>query len=148
LSVRPPALGPVHRRVLHAVFAAVFATGAAWLLLRRFGRTSGDFGPADSPWLAPCLRAHGAAAMAFLLVLGSVSAEHLRLGWRRRAQRPSGAALTAACAALVLTGWLLYYAGTDAVRARASLVHSAAGLLLPVLVVLHARGAARRRRGA
>lgn len=146
------ALGLTHKRALYVVSALTWLSGTLWLYLRYFGQTRGEFGPQPSPAQAPCLMVHGAAAMAFLLALGSLLPSHVPLGWRHKRQRPRGGVLLAACVALIATGWGLYYIGEDRWRDGTSVAHSVLGAGLPFLIVLHVRSglrkpAAQNRRG-
>lgn len=131
------ALGQTHKRVLYAVSALTWFSGVVWLFLRYFGQTHGEFGSQPSPVQTPCLELHGAAAMAFLLVLGSLLPAHVPVGWRNKRQRPSGGLLLSACGVLILSGWGLYYIGQDRWREWTSATHSILGICFPGLVILH-----------
>lgn len=131
------ALGTALRRAVYLATAALWLTGAGWLWLKRFGQVQGPFGPQPRPLQAALLKAHGAAAMAFLLVLGALLAQHVPAGWKMRRQRVNGAGLLAVNGVLVITGWCLYYLGGDSSRAAASTVHWTLGLALPALVFFH-----------
>ncbi|HTL67056.1 MAG TPA: hypothetical protein VL200_05295 [Lacunisphaera sp.] len=130
-------LGPRLRAWTYATLGALFVTGVAWWSLELWGRVETEFGPAAhpaGPWL---LRFHGAAAMIFLVLIGWLLPSHVRRGWQARRNRRSGGGLLASLGALTLTGWLLYYAGSEPLRAVATTVHRWLGLILPLLVVLH-----------
>lgn len=92
------------------------------------------------------MRLHGAAAMAGLLTLGALLTSHVLPSWRRGRNRASGVVLATAAAALVVSGYLLYYSGSETGRAVASWAHVGLGLLLPAAFALHARAAWRARR--
>ena len=83
------------------------------------------------------LRIHGAAAMAFLIVFGTLAQIHIRAGWRQRRNRLSGGFLVGTCLVLILTGWGLYYIGYEPLRQMGSFIHSYLGLLLPLVIYLH-----------
>ena len=140
-------LGSVHRAWLFGVFATAFATGTAWWVLHRWFQVNGEFGPAPHPaehWL---IRLHGAAAMLTLVLLGSLLPLHVKRAWLVRRNRPSGTVLVALNALLALTGYALYYAGGETIRALASNAHLALGLALPVLLLLHIAFGRRTRTG-
>jgi hypothetical protein len=59
---------------------------------------------------------------------------HIAGGWRMRANRKTGVALTTAFALLIATGAALYYSEA---RHFYFTVHLIAGLLLPVLAGMH-----------
>jgi hypothetical protein len=128
-----------HEAWLHGISAALFATGVLWLLFHYFVQVEGEFGASPhalEPWW---LKLHGAAAMAFLVLLGTVARDHIPLGWRARRNRSSGAGLVSLVIVLVATGWALYYAGNDSIRGAAGLAHTGLGLGLPLALLVHAR---------
>lgn len=131
-------LSPRHRRWFHGVFAGLFLSGAAWLALRWWvSRGDPDAAPHPAqPWL---MKVHGAAAMLALIVLGTLIPLHLRRGWRAGRNRFTGAGMVAVSGVLVVTGYGLYYAGGEQLRAYTSYVHSAIGLALPLVVIWHIR---------
>lgn len=114
------------RRLLYAVGAVLLASGVAWWLI--------DERAAARPYL---LALHGLAAMLSLLALGAVAVLHVRESWRRRRNRGSGALVVAALTLLVVTAFALYYAGQETLRDFTSLLHLAAGLALPLLLIVH-----------
>lgn len=130
-------LAPWHKRTLYGVATILWLSGALWLYFHYFGQTQGNYGPQNSALLSPTLKIHGAAAMAFLIALGSLLTTHVPLGWRQKIQRPSGASLLTASAVLILSGWGLYYIGQDQWREWTSAVHSMIGLLFPLMIVAH-----------
>lgn len=141
-------LGSTHRAWLFGAFATAFVTGTAWWVLHRWFQVNGEFGPAPhtaEPWL---IRLHGAAAILTLILLGSLLTQHVRRAWLARRNRRSGTLLLAFNALLALTGYALYYAGGESLRALASNAHFALGLALPVMLVLHIAFGRRSRSGA
>ena len=132
-----------HQQWIHAVLAAVYFTGVAWLLLRYGVRDDG----LESAWSvarAWVLSAHGAAAMLMLVTIGSLLAIHVPSGWRLGTNVRSGAGMLGVMAVLVITGWLLYYASSETLRAWSGWVHIAIGAAAPLALVWHL---ACRRRG-
>jgi MFS family permease len=130
-------LGPVHQRCIYASLALVYLTGVAWMALR-YGvtgeRVLEDGWRIAQSWL---LRAHGAAAMLMLVAAGSVLAAHVPSGWKLRRSLASGIGMLAALGVLTLTGWLLYYASGETLRAGSSLSHMALGAAAPLALVWH-----------
>lgn len=118
------------RAAFYATGALLFASGMAWLGLHYEA-------PERTAAAALTLEVHGGAAMAVLFVAGGVLALHAPSAWRERKNRASGALLAAALALLTASAFLLYYAGGDALREQASLVHWAIGAAAPLLVWLH-----------
>ena len=121
--------------------AALFASGALWLVFHYFLQTEGQFGPAPHPLEQWWLRLHGAAAMLALLVVGSLLPIHLRRGWHQRRNLPLGIVLSSAVLLLTLSGYALYYVGAEEARPWISVLHWGIGMPAPVALVWHiARG--------
>lgn len=128
-----------HERWTYIALGLLYATGIAWMALH-YGVNGSE--PAEDAWHAAetwALRAHGAAAMAALVALGSVLAVHVPRAWHFSRNLPSGTAMLGIAIVLALTGWLLYYASSDALRAWSDYVHMAIGAVAPLIVVWHLR---------
>jgi len=132
------------RHALHASGTLLLLTGLAWLALHySVGAGAGEL---PHPLEAWCLRLHGLAAMAALFVLGALAAAHVPQGWRlsRRwhlqGQQLTGLLLCAAAAALVLSGYLLYYFAPEDLRPALGIVHATIGIGMAGLVLWHRRG--------
>lgn len=137
-----------HKAVLYAVTAAVFLSGVAWEGLHRFWLVEGEFGPAPNPAEPWLLKAHGAAAMAMLLLLGTLIPIHIKRSWQARQNRATGVLLTGFFAVLTLSGYGLYYAAGEKLRAVTGAAHLWVGLVLPAILIGHiARGHWLRRHG-
>jgi hypothetical protein len=130
-------LGYWHQFSVYAVTAALGVSGAVWLLCHYFLAVPGDFGPRPHPLEHWLLRLHGAAAMAGLIVYGSLLPIHVRRAWSLRRNIALGVTLICSMLLLTVTGYLLYYAGGEDSRAAISLVHWVAGLLVPALLAWH-----------
>lgn len=117
--------------------AILWITGAAWVLLHYFGEVQGEFGPETNPAQPWLLRVHGLVLIPAILVLGSLLVAHIPKGWNDKSQRIVGIGLTTFFAALVLSGYMLYYIGTDYIRDFSSVFHWAIGLLIPVIFLWH-----------
>ena len=120
----------MQRRLLYSSLAVLLASGAYWALIHYAGLP---------PYLSEPLlmKVHGAAAMVALVVIGGLLTLHVPGGWAERRSWPSGSAMLAVCALLILTGYLLYYAGNETAREVSSYVHLALGLVLPLLLGFH-----------
>lgn len=137
-AVEGPIRLPTKRRWgVYAVAIGIWASGAAWLVLRYWLRRQGEFGPETNPLEPWALRAHGAFAFATLWALGLLWGAHVLNGWGAKRRRWSGAGLLGFLLFLTLTGYLLYYAGGDELRAVISPLHWVVGLGAPVLFILH-----------
>ena len=130
------------RLALYVTGALLLATGSAWLLLHY----STGAGELPNPLEAWSLRLHGLAAFAGLFVLGVLAAAHIPQGWRlshrRRwaGQRSSGVLLCVIGALLALTGYLLYYFASEALRPALGWAHAFVGVVMGVLIASHRRG--------
>ena len=73
-----------------------------------------------------------------------ILAQHARWAWRARRSRRSGAMILGFAAPLIVTGYLLYYAGAET-RNAASRLHQILGLMAPAGLVAHIALGRRRR---
>jgi hypothetical protein len=128
-----------HRYLVWPIVLGVWLSGALWLVFHDFLMRSGEFGLTAHPLEQWWLRAHGAFAFASLWLLGFLSVAHVGGRWAWRRQRPSGLVLLGVYIWLVVTGYLLYYAGGDTFRAAVSLAHWTVGLVALVFLLLHRR---------
>ena len=123
------------RWTVYGVAAALFVTGAAWLMADAL-----NDGPGGDAWQeigANLLMIHGGAAMTMLMVLGALFPLHVRRGWRARKNRVSGGATVTLNGLLIATAFGLYYSGSDLMRPWISDAHIAAGFALVALIVIH-----------
>ena len=123
-----------HQGMVWAVLAGLLASGAVWLVFQ-FLVEPGDMGL--HPAQAWSLRIHGGLAMLALVVVGSLLPHHALAAWRIGRNRLSGGTMLAALTLLAVSGWLLYYAGSPALRDTASLCHWLLGLATPLLLGWH-----------
>jgi len=130
-------LDPRFRLALYAAFASLFSTGAGWLAAGRMMRHSSSSVEAWQTASATLLMLHGGVAMATLMLLGALFPLHMQRSWRSGRNRLTAAAMVAFNAALVVTSFGLYYAGSETIRPWMSDMHTGLGLLLPVLVLVH-----------
>ncbi|HXI74172.1 MAG TPA: hypothetical protein VNG94_01210 [Pyrinomonadaceae bacterium] len=124
----------MQRYFLYAVLALIFLSGAAWAFWNYLAASPGDFQTSAKAW---AMKIHGAAAMAILVSVGMLLNEHVRLAWRARRNRANGSVFLSAFAFLTITGYGLYYAGGERLRAWTSWIHLAIGLVLPILLLIH-----------
>lgn len=130
-------LGYWHQFAVYAATAALALSGLLWLVYHFFFETPGDFGPQIHPMEPWMLRVHGAAAMAGLIVYGSLLPIHIRRAWTLRRNIVLGVGLIAIMLMLTVTGYLLYYAGGEQSRGVISAVHWIVGLVVPLLLLWH-----------
>ncbi len=119
---------------------ALWLSGIIWLLLHYYGQIEGEFGPQTNPFEPWVLRLHGLVLIPALLGFGGLFVVHMPKGWKNKHQRNIGTGLTAIVAILILSGYLLYYVGSEALRDWTSLIHWAIGLTLPAIFIWHYLG--------
>lgn len=137
LAKGPIRIGTTYRRVVNSIVAGVWATGVLWLVYHYLLRQPGEFGPQPHPLEPWWLRLHGAFAFGALWVVGLLSSSHLLNGWASRRRRWSGSTLLAVAIVLSLSGYLLYYAGDERMRAFVSVLHWGLGLAAPLAFAWH-----------
>lgn len=131
---------------VYLVGSLLLITGAAWAMLHYL---PGRFGADERNAIAvnaALMKVHGAAAMLSLLLLGALLGQHVGAGWRSARNKLSGVTILTLAALLVVTGYLLYYAGAEETRRIASHLHLAFGAGLPIVVCVHALRLIRMRR--
>jgi len=124
----------LQRYSLYAVLALVFLSGVAWAYWNYFVASPGDFEMTAKAW---AMKVHGGAAMAALVLIGMLLNVHVRFAWRAGRNRANGSVFLSAFAVLTITGYGLYYAGGETLRAWTSWIHLAIGLILPILLLIH-----------
>jgi hypothetical protein len=125
------------RVILYVVSSALFLTGVIWELFDRFVKVSTPIGDMKHPAEAWVLRAHGAAALVSVFIAGHLYASHIRPAWRSRRKRGSGLTLCSVIVALILSGYLLYYAGGDEFRDLVANAHLWIGVAAPLPFCWH-----------
>src|SRR5215468_9582211 len=121
------------RYFLYAVLALLFLSGVAWTYWNYLAAPSGDFETSAKTW---AMKIHGAAAMAIFVLIGMLLNGHVRFAWRAGRNRTNGSIFLGAFAILTITGYGLYYAGGEKLRADMSWIHLAVGLALPILLLV------------
>lgn len=119
----------------YTVFGALFLSGVAWLIAHE--NAAGSLSNRSQELATMLLAIHGGSAMLALVMIGGLISVHIRESWHLRKNRFSGILMGTTVAILVLTSFLLYYSGSDFIRDRASDVHIALGIGLPILVAFH-----------
>ncbi|MCB2057147.1 MAG: hypothetical protein H6916_04160 [Novosphingobium sp.] len=117
--------------------SGLWLSGAGWLLLHYYGQKAGEYGPEMNPAEPWMMTAHGLFLIPVLLGIGSMFVAHIPKGWSHVRQRVAGIALCAVLAVLVGSGYLLYYAGDEALRDWTGLIHWVIGLALPGIFLWH-----------
>jgi len=134
---RPTRLPKWHEWSIYVTFGLLVASGIAWLVLDRWVRIEGEFGPEHHPAEHVMLIAHGAAAYALLIAAGALIPIHVKVGWSIRRNLLSGTSLGVTLALLSLSALGLYYLSGEGARAWTSIAHWVIGLAAVPLLLLH-----------
>jgi len=133
----PIRLSPSHERWVYVIGSLLLLTGLGWLVCHFLLAVPNAFGETQHPLEPLWLKLHGGAAMAFLIVIGSLLPIHITRAWRLGKNRTSGAVMLFLLALIILTGYGLYYLGDEQTRPWISLVHWLVGLVVAALLPLH-----------
>jgi uncharacterized membrane protein YbhN (UPF0104 family) len=127
-----------HRLLLYTASLALFISGTAWAwihYLDETGKADGDLVKMKQ-WL---ITIHGFSAMAFVLLLGTLLAGHVRRAWHARKNRKNGVFFLTTVCLLTLSGYALYYIGGEEFRNIVSQFHLWLGIVAPILLFWHIR---------
>ena len=122
---------------LYIIGIGVWLSGGLWLLYHYLLVQQSDFGPVENPLTPWWLRLHGAFAFASIWIFGLLWGTHITVAWPREKRSWSGGILAGVFAALIVTGYLLYYVGSDTIRPLISVVHWGIGLGSPAFFLIH-----------
>lgn len=125
------------KRWFYGIFGVLFSSGVLWLAAHYlFGRYD-EFGIRDNSFEPLLMKIHGAAAMVSLMVLGVLIPIHMQRAWGRGRNRRTAVVIVSVCVLLILSGYGLYYLGSEEVRLWISGLHSIIGCLLPMVLLWH-----------
>lgn len=128
--------GPL-KWALYLSLGMLTASGIAWLIAYYLLATTTDYGVTPSPWQPWSLMIHGAFAPVFLVIFGMLIPTHISRAFKTRLNLTSAMLLLAGLAALVVSGYLLYYCGDESLRSLSSVTHSSIGLLIVPTLTFH-----------
>jgi hypothetical protein len=141
-----------HQQWIYAAGGCLVGSGVAWLVAHYLLVDPGEFGETHHPSEAWWLRLHGAAVMVFLVVLGTILPGHVTRAWSLRKSRAhsvrrnvvTGTFMLSLVVALALTGYALYYSGSEELRPYISTGHWLMGLAAAAGFYQHRRGRLQR----
>jgi hypothetical protein len=136
------------RRALDSIFAVLWISGCAWLVLQLFFRVDNEFGATPHPWQPSLLLIHGVAALFALFVIGWVAGTHVEARWRVKLNRGSGIALLSLAALLGVSGFASFYLTGESMRAGTATIHEVLGVLVVIPALVHWFGQRRIKRAA
>lgn len=125
-----------HRWSIYAAGLVLFVSGMLWACFQHLE----DAGHTSGPWseLKPSVMTiHGLVAAGFVLLLGTLLPVHVRHSWHARRNRGNGTFFLSTVVTLTLTGYALYYLGSEKGRAWCSNIHFWLGAIIPVLLIWH-----------
>ena len=124
----------IQRLFTHLTFFSLLFSGIVWLIFNFYL----DF---DSPlrflnmWN---LKLHGISAFGFLISFGMILSTHISFNWHvKKNRRISGIILVIIFSMLILSGYFLYYSGSDVIRDFCSYSHWILGLICSILFTIH-----------
>jgi cation transport ATPase len=129
-----------HERWVYIIGGLLLLSGLGWLFAHYILAVPGEFGEAHHPSETWWLRTHGATAMGFLMVIGSLIPGHIVRAWHLRKNLRTGLFMIVLITLLILTSYGLYYVTEELSHPWISTAHwvigiaSIAGLLLHVMV--------------
>jgi len=125
------------RLALYVIGAGTWLSGALWLLFHFVFVRQGEFGPETHPLEPGVLALHGGFSFAAIWLFGLLWADHITPAWPAARRRLSGGVLAGLLASLTISGYLLYYAGSDTARPIISTLHWTVGLAFPIGFLFH-----------
>ncbi|MFA5059682.1 MAG: hypothetical protein WC676_03560 [Candidatus Omnitrophota bacterium] len=132
---------PNLRKWFYGIFGLLFLSGFLWIVVHNFLAGADDFDAPQSFFKTWLLKIHGAGAMASLVIFGVLIPSHMRRGWQQNRNRTTAVVMILACFLLIVSGYALYYCGSEELRLFVSSFHSWVGCVLPLLLIWHiARG--------
>ena len=126
-----------HEIWIYVIGGLLLVSGVGWLVVHYLLASAGQFGElhhASEPWW---LRLHGAAAIGFLIVSGTLLPVHVvpALHWGKN--RRTGVLMLTVVVLLVVTAYGLYYVVGDSWRTWLSAIHWMTGLAATAGLVAH-----------
>ena len=135
-----------HLAWFYFISSILFLSGIAWILFRYFPIRHEDLTGLRSSSEVWCLKIHGGLAMAFLILLGTLIPVHIRRGWSAKLNRPNGVLFITLILILILSGYELYYTGSENLRDLSHWAHIIFGVLSPVFLAWHIRAGRARQK--
>lgn len=134
---QPAPLSRTHRYAVYGTAFALLLSGVGWLICRYLLREGGELADFPHVFEPLWLKLHGALAMVSLLVIGTLFPWHAWRAWKIRRNVSTGLTIGVALLMLIVTGWGLYYVGSEALHPWLSVIHWGIGLAWVPALALH-----------
>lgn len=128
-----------HRWSLYGVCACLLVSGALFLFGAWLWPAGSPFDETLHPIKGASMKVHGAAAMAFLFLAGSLLHGHMLRALRSRRNLLLGWTLLGAMLVLLVSGYGLYYFTGESLREACSSLHWMVGLGWVAVFLAHVR---------
>lgn len=135
---RPGGMPPAVARGLAVSGTLLAATGIALGLLRYVLPSPDPFSVYPHPWWKALLVIHVFATPVFFFFFGSAWWRHVVRHWKGRERRASGAMVLGLTAVVAVSGYLLYFVGSERGIAVTRVIHTAGGVLATAVYIHHA----------
>jgi hypothetical protein len=122
--------------MLYADSLTLLLSGVSWAWIQHLDR-EGRAGDTLLQIKTKLLAIHGISAMLFVLLLGTLLVSHVHRAWLGRKNRPNGAFFLTAVSLLTLSGYALYYLGSESLRDADGQFHLWLGIAVPALLGWH-----------
>ena len=140
MPVRVGRLKKNQKLAIYGVSLGLLLSGLVWLYFYYFVRVTDQFGFENPhPWQGKLMIAHAVVALPSIWIFGFLWHIHVKPGWRARVKRGSGGTYWSLVLWMILSGYSLYYIGSDTVRQWLSMGHWIAGIPATGLFLWHIR---------
>ena len=139
----PRGVGQLPRRYqigIYALSAGLFLSGVLWLYFHYFVRVVDQFGFENPhPAQGKLLILHAAFALPSVWIFGFLWRSHVKPAWRAQLKRVSGGSIWMLVLLMGLSGYALYYIGSERIRDIVSVTHWVLGIAAGIALPVHAR---------
>lgn len=126
-----------HKSLLTVSLLLLGISGVAWLIADFYGSDFTNYLSYEVKSYS--MKIHGAVAMLFLILVGTLIRDHVLAGISLKKNQKSGLPLIIICLILIITGYLLYYLGDEVWRNYTSIIHSVLGLIFIFVFFFHSK---------
>ncbi len=124
--------------MFYAVSLTLYVSGVSWAWVHHLDE-SGQANESLRRAKASLIAIHGFSAMAFVLLFGTLLNGHVRRAWHARKNLKNGGFFLVAVSLVTLSGYALYYIGSENWRDATGQFHLWLGVAAPALLFWHIR---------